>query len=184
MAVFHIFLLFSSRFSPFDFLFLYRMIETLIWVNSQLSNGILLCFLQVVNLQTQLASLKELQANQNFLVGSVNANPNEKCSGRPSQDVQSWFQSEITNYTIPQFSTNISINNASTIPYDENVFMENSFGNYGSSVNPDEENASNACYEEASHSMSSLDLHMKNNNIQWSALQDADDLQSVAFGYM
>ncbi|KAF5482372.1 hypothetical protein F2P56_002946 [Juglans regia] len=139
---------------------------------------------QVVNLQTQLASLKELQAAQNFPDGSVNANPNEKCNGRPShpQDVQSWFQSEITNYMMPQFSTNIISNNASTIPYDENVFMENSFGNYGSSVNP-EENASNACYEEASHSMSSLDLHK--NNIQWT-LQNADhDLdQSVAFGYM
>ncbi|KAG6662698.1 LOB domain-containing protein 29-like [Carya illinoinensis] len=140
---------------------------------------------QVVNLQTQLASLKELQAAQNFLDGSVNANPNEKCYGRlshPQDHVQSWFHSEITNYMMPQCSTNNISNNASTIPYDENVLMENSFGNYRSSVNH-EENASNASYEEASHSMSSFD-HLHKNNTQWT-LQDADyDLQSVAFGYM
>ncbi|KAF5459354.1 hypothetical protein F2P56_023308 [Juglans regia] len=143
---------------------------------------------QVVNLQTQLASLKELQATQSFLSGSGSANPNhEKYHGNPydhSQDFQSWFQSEITNM-MPQFSTNNITNNASAIPYNENVSVENSFGNYGSSIIPELENASYACYhEEASHSMSSLDLHKS--NMQWT-LQDTDhdlDNQSLGFGYI
>ncbi|KAG2713581.1 hypothetical protein I3843_04G174600 [Carya illinoinensis] len=144
---------------------------------------------QVVNLQTQLASLKELQAAQSFLSGSGStANSNhEKYHGNPydhhSQDFQSWFQSEITNM-MPQFSTNNITNNVSAIPYNENVSVENSFGNYGSSIIP-EENASYACYHEdqASHSMSSLDLHKS--NMEWT-LQDTDhDLdQSLGFGYI
>lgn len=136
--------------------------------------------MQVVSLQAQLASLKELQATQSFLSDSGSANPNAKYYAKPSHppDVQSWFHSEITNI-VPQFSPNIT-NNASTNAYNENVPMENSFGNYRNSIIP-EENASYASYEEASHSMSSLDFHK--NDRQWT-LQDADDLQSVAFGYI
>ncbi|GMY06887.1 LOB domain-containing protein 29-like [Fagus crenata] len=141
---------------------------------------------QVVNLQAQLASLKELQATQSFINGSASENPNElkyyaglKPSHHP-QDVQSWFQSEITNM-IQQFNPNIT-NNASTMPYHDNMFLSNSEGNYGNSINIPEENASYACsYEEASHSMSSFDMHL--NNRQWS-LQDPDDLQSAALGYI
>jgi len=132
---------------------------------------------QVVSLQAQLAYLKQLQAaDQSSVNVSDIANPNEKYYGKPShhQDVQSWFQSETTNM-VPQFNPNISDNASMT-----NVFMENSFGNYGNSIIP-EENASYASYEEASHSMSSLDMHI--NNRQW-ALQDAGDLESMAFSYI
>ncbi|KAK7855629.1 LOB domain-containing protein 29 [Quercus suber] len=137
---------------------------------------------QVANLQAQLASLKELQAVQSFLNGFASANPNEKYYGNPShpQDGQSWFQSEISNM-MQQFNPNIN-NNASTMPYQENMSMSNSMGNYGNSNIPEEINASYGCsYEEASHSMSSLDMNV--NDKQWS-LQETDDLQPAAFGYI
>jgi hypothetical protein len=77
---------------------------------------------------------------------------------------------------VPQFNPNTSDNASLTPPDYENVLiMENSFGNYGNSIIP-EENASYASYEEASHSM-----HI--NNWQW-ALQDAGDLESMAFSYI
>lgn len=145
-------------------------------------HGILLCSLKVVNLQAQLASLKELQAAQSFLNGSASANPNEKYYGKPShpQEVQSWFQSEISNM-MQQFNPNVN-NNASTMPYQENMSMSNSTGNYGNSNIPEEINASYGCsYEEASHSMTSLDMNIYDK--QWS-LQETDDLQSAAFGYI
>lgn len=133
-----------------------------------------LLYMQVVSLQAQLAYLKQLQAaDQSFVNVSDIANPNEKYYGKPShhhQDVQSWFQSETTNM-VPQFNPNISDNASMT-----NVFMENSFGNYGNSINIPEENASYASYEEAS-----LDMHI--NNRQW-GLQDAGDLESMAFSYI
>ena len=161
------------------------MIQTLInlfFLGPDSIHGILLCSLKVVNLQAQLASLKELQAAQSFLNGSASANPNEKYYGNPShpQDVQSWFQSEISNM-MQQFNPNIN-NNASTMPYQENMSMSNSMGNYGNSNIPEEINASYGCsYEEASHSMTSLDMNIYDK--QWS-LQETDDLQSAAFGYI
>lgn len=133
---------------------------------------------QVVSLQAQLAYLKQLQAaDQSFANVSDSANPNEeKYYGnlKPShhQDLQGWFQSESTNMVPAAQLINPNIP-------EENVLMENSFGNYyGNSIIP-EENASYATYEEAS-----LD-NMHINNRQW-ALQDAvgGDLESMAFSYI
>ncbi|KAJ4822113.1 hypothetical protein Tsubulata_002838 [Turnera subulata] len=130
---------------------------------------------QVVNLQAQLASLKE-QAAQTLLSGSATANPNDKYYGKqPSypQDLQNWFPSENSNnQLVPQFNPNPS----TTMPYCENGFLDpNTMGNYG---NP---SSSFDSYEEVSHSISSFDG--QTDNKQWT-YQDADDLQSVAFGYM
>ncbi|KAG6783826.1 hypothetical protein POTOM_009501 [Populus tomentosa] len=127
---------------------------------------------QVVNLQAQLASLKE-QAAQSFQNGSATTNPNDKYYGKPSypQELQSWFQSENSS-TVPQLNPNNLTNN---MPYCENGIMDpNSVGNYGNS------SSSFDSFEEASHSMSSFD--MQTDNLQWT-YQHADDLQSMAFGY-
>ncbi|KAK0580332.1 hypothetical protein LWI29_000752 [Acer saccharum] len=89
----------------------------------------LLGHLPVVNLQAQLASLKE-QAAQGFLNGSATANPNDKYCGRlPShpQDVHSWFHQENSNIGT-HFEPNLQ-NHVTMIPYNENGFMNpNSFG--------------------------------------------------------
>ncbi|OMO78448.1 hypothetical protein CCACVL1_14376 [Corchorus capsularis] len=144
---------------------------------------------QVVNLQAQLASLKE-QAAQSILNGSVTSNPNDKYYGKlPNshlQDVQSWFHPDNPSNMAPQFNPNISTTNSN---YCENGFWDpNSLGNYENSV------ISSSSGEDVSftgtttfggeanhHSMSSFDMQITNNR-QWS-FQDADDLQSMAFGY-
>ncbi|CAK9159886.1 unnamed protein product [Ilex paraguariensis] len=64
---------------------------------------------QVVNLQAQLASLKE-QAAQSLLSGSNSTNFNDRFTGKcPSYplDVQSWFQSEFFSM-MPQFDPNLT----------------------------------------------------------------------------
>ncbi|XP_031262499.1 LOB domain-containing protein 14-like [Pistacia vera] len=137
---------------------------------------------QVVNLQAQLASLKE-QAAQSFLNGSAPANPNDKYCGKlPSrpQDIHSWFHQGNSNVET-QFNPNPN-NHSTTNPYCENRFNmnPNSFGNYENSVISGED-VSFASFGEGFHSMSTLD--MQTDNRQWT-FQDTDDLQSVAFGYI
>ncbi|OMP09325.1 hypothetical protein COLO4_05601 [Corchorus olitorius] len=143
---------------------------------------------QVVNLQAQLASLKE-QAAQSILNGSVTSNPNDKYYGKlPNshhlQDFQSWFHPDDNPSNMaPQFNPN-------NISSCENGFWDpNSLGNYENSV------ISSSSGEDVSftgtttfggeanhhHSMSSFDMQITNNR-QW-GFQDADDLQSMAFGY-
>lgn len=138
--------------------------------------------LQVVNLQAQLASLKE-QAAQSLFNGSSAGNLNEKFFGKlPSyqQDFQSWFQLENLN-TVPQFDPNLA-SNSETMPYSQSGFVDPSpMENYKNSMFP-EENVSFASFEEASHSMASLD--MQGNRRKWAYQDDADELQSVAFGYI
>ncbi|KAK9280942.1 hypothetical protein L1049_003833 [Liquidambar formosana] len=135
---------------------------------------------QVVSLQAQLASLKQ-QAAQSYLSGSTTSNPNEKFYGKIAtcpQDFHSWFQLENSN-TVPQFDPSLTTN-SETMMYSESGLMDpNPMGNYGNSIMPDE-NVSFSSFEEASQSMASLG--MQTNNRKW-AFQDADDLQSVAFGY-
>ncbi|KAK3193584.1 hypothetical protein Dsin_024894 [Dipteronia sinensis] len=137
---------------------------------------------QVVNLQAQLASLKE-QAAQGFLNGSATANLNDKYCGRlPShpQDVHSWFHQENSNIGT-HFEPNFQ-NHVTMIPYNENGFMNpNSFGNYENSINSGEDASSYGSFAETSHSMCSLD--MQTDNRQWT-FQDSDDLHSLAFGYI
>ncbi|XP_044501088.1 LOB domain-containing protein 29-like [Mangifera indica] len=136
---------------------------------------------QVVNLQAQLASLKE-QASQSFLKGSAAPNPNDKYYGKlPThpQDIYSWFHQENSNMGT-QFNPNLN-NDSTTNPYCDAGFNlnSNSFGNYENSVISGED-ASFASFGEGSRSMSTLD--MQTDNRQWN-FQDTNDLQSVAFGY-
>ncbi|XVF71968.1 hypothetical protein PTKIN_Ptkin12aG0082800 [Pterospermum kingtungense] len=142
---------------------------------------------QVVNLQAQLASLKE-QAAQNIVNGSVTANPNVKYHGKlPShqlQDVQSWFHPDNSSMP-PNFNPNLS-NYPNTNSYRENGFLDpTSLGNYENSVmsSSGEDHVSFTTFGEApSHSsMSSFD--MQTNTRQWTNFQEVDDLQSMAFGY-
>ncbi|KAG8640181.1 LOB domain-containing protein 29 [Manihot esculenta] len=135
---------------------------------------------QVMNLQAQLASIRE-QAAQSLINGSATANPNEKYYGKPAcllpEDLQSsWFQSGNSNM-VPQFNPSPITGNTQ---YGENGFVDIPYamGNYGKSST----NTSFDSFEEAaSHSISSLD--MQKDNRQWT-YQDSDDLRSVAFGYI
>lgn len=133
--------------------------------------------LQVVNLQAQLACLKE-QATQSVMSGaSATANTNDRYNGtgkvpshhHPQDHLQSMFHqmdnSSMFNPNFSHHSTEVSFSG----------FIDpNSMGNY--------ENSSSVSGDDASFStlgeMSSLD----NMHRQWS-FHDSEDLQSVAFGY-
>ncbi|KAA8543350.1 hypothetical protein F0562_021155 [Nyssa sinensis] len=138
---------------------------------------------QVVNLQAQLAYLKEIAA-QSFPNGPSSANPNDRFNGKstsyPQHHPQSWFQSENSNM-MPQFNPNLN-SNGETMPYYVNGMINpSSMENYANSVIP-EEIVSFSSFEEASHSMDSLEL--QTNGTQWTFQDDTDELQSVAFGYI
>ncbi|KAL8138994.1 hypothetical protein V2J09_004995 [Rumex salicifolius] len=128
---------------------------------------------EVVNLQAQLASLKQQAATQQTLVnGSVSSNnPSERFNGKnPSLmssfsssyplDVHSWLQSEYPSMVMPQFGANsLNVDGDSTPFGIENGYSsvkdeDGSFGSYGGN----------------SSSMAPL-----GNTI--------NDLHSVAFGY-
>ncbi|KAK7393427.1 hypothetical protein VNO78_21983 [Psophocarpus tetragonolobus] len=138
---------------------------------------------QVVNLQAQLAYLKE-QAAHSCLNVSVNENPSEKlfeksCGVLP-QDLQSWFQVENSNLgpqCLPIMSTNLS-----TQHYGNNAIMEemNPIGiNYENSGTM-EESSSFSSFDESSNY--SMPYDMQTNRRTW-GFHEVDDLHSVAFGY-
>ncbi|XP_022759761.1 LOB domain-containing protein 29-like [Durio zibethinus] len=136
---------------------------------------------QVVNLQAQLASLKE-QAAQSILNGSVTANPNDKYYGKlPSQlqEVQSWFHPDNSSMA-PNFNQKL-LNHPSTSNCENGFLDPNSLGNFENSfISSGEDHVSFTTFGETPHSLSSFD--MQTNNRQWT-FQDVDDLQSMAFGY-
>ncbi|XP_062120149.1 LOB domain-containing protein 29-like [Humulus lupulus] len=144
---------------------------------------------QVINLQAQLASIKE-QAAQNFGnssgIGS-NENPNEKYI----KDVQNWFQSE-TNMmmmmTTPQFNPNMvtseTYNASHAMPYTENKPAPLNSNSGGSS------SCENSMFDEAYHYMSSLDSLQQAVNRQMDFQDYSDDHhhhhhhhESVPFSY-
>lgn len=143
---------------------------------------------QVVNLQSQLASLKEQAAQNSNLNGSVTANPN---------NVQTWFHHQDDNSSMPpNFNPNQLSNYPTTNSYrGENGFLEpTSFGNYennsviSSSSGEDHHHVSfTTTFGEApaDQSMYSFDMQTNYNRSQWTHFQDVnDDLQSMAaFGY-
>ncbi|EXC31928.1 hypothetical protein L484_009778 [Morus notabilis] len=135
---------------------------------------------QVVNLQAQLASLKELQGAQSFTNASGTVNPNGKFCGKvlsqhPRQDFHGWLDLQSSN-TTPQFTSNLSHENRVVNPSP----VGNNYAEY--SLIPDE-NVSYGSFEEAnSFSMSSLEIQP--NNRQLWAFHDSDELQSMAFGYL
>ncbi|XP_042513587.1 LOB domain-containing protein 29-like [Macadamia integrifolia] len=124
---------------------------------------------QVVNLQAQLASLKE-QAAQGLVSGSTTSGP---------QDVQGLFHSEESKM---QFHQNPTIHDETMLNYNSGFMDPNSLGNHHyNPVMPDQENLSFTGFEDPSHAMASLD--MQNNTRKW-AFHDMEDLQSVAFSYL
>ncbi|XP_057424965.1 LOB domain-containing protein 29-like [Lotus japonicus] len=137
---------------------------------------------QVVNLQAQLAYLKE-QAAQTGLNASSNESPNEKYLEKPNnafpQDLQSWFQMENSNMG-SEFSPNLSNNYAATQYYGNNTLMDlNPIGNNYQNSGVKDENSSFSSFEECSNSMS---YDMQINSRTW-GFDEAEDLHSVAFGY-
>ncbi|XP_059318718.1 LOB domain-containing protein 29-like [Lycium ferocissimum] len=142
---------------------------------------------QVVNLQAQLASLKE-QAAQNLQNGSNYANPN--CD--QFQDLQSWFYQSENPSNMPQFdhSSLTSNNNIGSTPYhgSESYNMTSNnyhMGNYDN-TNLVVPKGNMSSFEEGSCSADSFDMQTDHhhNNGQWTYQDDADDLQSVAFRYL
>ncbi|KAK9002017.1 hypothetical protein V6N11_024710 [Hibiscus sabdariffa] len=126
----------------------------------------------VVNLQAQLASLKELQAAQSAVNASVTANPNDRYHGKLHnlEGVQSWFQPDGSSMA-PNFS-----------PNSYGLLDPTSYS--GSSSGSEDYVSFTTAFEEAPHPMSAFD--MQTNNRQWSHCQDVvvdDDLQAMAFGY-
>ncbi|CAI9785723.1 unnamed protein product [Fraxinus pennsylvanica] len=134
---------------------------------------------QVVNLQAQLAFLKE-QAAQSILNSSKNVHPNEKFfSGTNSfsQDVKSWFQSSQNQGLLPQFYANSSSTNIREMAsYYENSTMND--------LNPLGNNENSAFLEENTSFGSMDSLELQSNDREWPFQDDGDDLQSVTFRYV
>ncbi|KAF3617460.1 LOB domain-containing protein 20 [Capsicum annuum] len=147
---------------------------------------------QVVNLQAQLASLKEQAAAQNLQNGSNYANPNYD----KFQDVQSWFHQSENPSTMPQFDhSSLTSNNnigSSTQYYgsENNYIMTSSnyhMGNNYENINLVIPKENMSSFEEGGSCSvdSSFDMQKDHyNNRQWTFQDDADDLQSVAFRYL
>lgn len=119
---------------------------------------------QVVNLQAQLASLKEQAASQ------CSSNPNDHYSHNFPQDVQSWFQNHHQGTNMPQFDANFHDNNNNMAYYssgDHQMYAH---------INPRP-----APLKNESCSFESMEMQG-----QWPFDQDdvADDLQSVPFRYI
>ncbi|XP_043693249.1 LOB domain-containing protein 29-like [Telopea speciosissima] len=140
---------------------------------------------QVVNLQAQLDSLKA-QAAQGLVNGSTTSSPEDddkfykKFPSYP-QDFQGLFHSEESKM---QFHQNPNIIHDETMKnYNTAGFMDpNSMSNYHNNPVIPEENLSFTGFEDPSHhAMAYLD--MQNNTRKW-ALQDMEDLQSLAFSYL
>ncbi|GER24908.1 LOB domain-containing protein [Striga asiatica] len=142
---------------------------------------------QVVNLQAQLASLKE-QASPSI---NTNANPNNdtKFYGEnqnfPDHGyVQNWLQNQ--GMTLPQFGSNYFENNVGPNgPY----YSDRPNMDCDPNPNPFLKYESSSCFPEDNASFGSMDsLEMQYSNEhqsrQWPFRDDSDDLQSVAFGYI
>ncbi|KAG4959324.1 hypothetical protein AAZX31_13G104000 [Glycine max] len=139
---------------------------------------------QVVNLQAQLAYLKE-QAAQSCLDGSINENPSEKLFEKSSsalpQDLQSWFNQVGNSNLGPEFLPNMCTN-LSTQHYGNNALMEdlNPIGiNYETSGAMEGNNSSS--FDDSSNNYS-MSYDMQTNRRTW-GFHEVEDLHSVAFGY-
>ncbi|KAK4281252.1 hypothetical protein QN277_012773 [Acacia crassicarpa] len=134
---------------------------------------------QVVNLQAQLAYLREQAAQSNILNVSVPENPN-KLAAFSDHDLQKWFQPENSNTGGTQFLPTSS---------DMNSFATQCYGNYTSTfVNPNtitEESGSFSSFhdqDQTNCNSVSFDNMQATSSRQW-GFHEVDDLQSVAFGY-
>ncbi|KAL6217507.1 PREDICTED: LOB domain-containing protein 29-like [Fragaria vesca subsp. vesca] len=132
---------------------------------------------QVVNLQAQLASIKD-QAPQSFVNGSeAVANPNQNC----------FPDLENSSNSVPQVNSDYHINYGGTASYHENGIMSsNSIGssNYDQNSGIRDENASYGSFEEVSPPLqSSFNMQMNNRQYWGHYDRDVDELQSMAFSY-
>ncbi|KAH7517352.1 hypothetical protein FEM48_Zijuj09G0054500 [Ziziphus jujuba var. spinosa] len=94
------------------------------------------------------------------------------------QAPQDWFEQE-NKETVPQFNPNLAANSATMTYHGNGVINPNSMEiNYENSVKIPDENASYRSFEE----VSCFDMQM--NNRQYCSFQEADELQSMAFGYI
>lgn len=145
----------------------------------------------MVNLQAQLAYLKE-QAAQTCLNPSANENPNEKSTTAfLPQDLQGWFQQmENSNHQLGQDQFLPSNNNLSNI---SSSATTQCYGNNTTTLmdlNPVGNNYENSgMFMEESSSFSSFNEESSNsydmqtiNRRTW-AFDQVEDLHSVAFGY-
>ncbi|XP_054790261.1 LOB domain-containing protein 29-like [Prosopis cineraria] len=135
---------------------------------------------QVVNLQAQLAYLREQAAQSHIVNASVTENPN-KPTAFTDHDLQKWFPTEDPTNTGTQFLPSSSDINSLATQY---------YGNYTTPfVDPNPIGSSGTIEESASFSSfheetncNSMSLDMQASSRQWS-FREVDDLQSVAFGY-
>ncbi|KAK4407205.1 LOB domain-containing protein 29 [Sesamum angolense] len=136
-----------------------------------------------VNLQAQLASLKEQAAQCLINNSNITANPNDQkfyggSHSNFSQDVQSWWNSFQNQGTMPQFDANFNNNN---------INIENMTYYASGTMNPNDPSMKyeNSGFPEENTSFGSMDsLEMQSNERQWPFQDDADDLQSVPFRYI
>ncbi|XP_047957543.1 LOB domain-containing protein 29-like [Salvia hispanica] len=125
---------------------------------------------QVVNLQAQLASLKQQAAqciiNNSNSSSSANPNPNDhKFYGEnnsPPQDLHSWLQNQMET---PQFDANNTYYSGGSMDLSASASVKHENSNFG------EQNPSYG-------SMDSFE------DQQWPYQDAGDDLQSVAFGHL
>lgn len=133
----------------------------------------------MVNLQTQLAYLKEQAEAQTCLLN------NEKSTSLnlPQQDLQGWFQMQNSNnYQLGQefLTNNLSNISSATQYYGNNTLMNvDPTRNYENS-GIIEENSSFSSFEESTSNSMSYD--MQTNRRTW-GFDEVEDLHSVAFGY-
>lgn len=135
--------------------------------------------MQVVNLQAQLAGLKQLQAAQGLCSSNSTQNPSERSSSNYPQDVQSWLQSEYPQMMPPFNSNNFNCTAESSAIYGSNQggFVNH---NHNSMVLQDNDQDGSFASFEGSSSMASLDFENKS---KWPYQNVVDDLHSMAFGY-
>lgn len=135
--------------------------------------------MQVVNLQVQLASLKE-QASQSFPSGNPNYDTTANY-GKFNPFDQNLFQPENASM-IPPFD---HPNSSRNINGDFTVNPNSSSGNYENSGIPVREDVSFSSLEDqgSTYTMDSVD-DMQTSNCEWSFRDDLHDLQSAALGYI
>lgn len=145
--------------------------------------------MQVVNLQSQLAGLKQLQAAQGLFNGGNNStqNPNERSSSSNyPQDVHSWLQSEYPQMVPPFNPNHINCSSESSTIYGSNNQhgYVNNHNHNSSMVLQDDQDVSLASYEASSshHSASMASLEFENKS-KWPYQETDCDLHSMAFGY-
>ncbi|XP_028758335.1 LOB domain-containing protein 29-like [Neltuma alba] len=137
---------------------------------------------QVVNLQAQLAYLREQAAQSNILNASVTENPN-KPAAFSDHDLQKWFQPENSNTGTQFLPSSSDINSFATQCYGNYTtpFVNpNPIGDYKSSGTMEDSGSLSSFHGETN--CNSVSFDMQTSNRQWD-FHEVDDLQSVAFGY-